>query len=202
MNDFNERAAELIAAGKTMYGMGMVPATSGNFSAKLNDGTIAITISGRHKGQLTPADLMRIDAAGKPIDPQRPSAETGLHTQIYARFPDSGAVLHPHPLNATLVSRLWDEYIELQDYELLKAFPGIRTHATSLIVPIFDNDQDIARLAARVDNYLDGNSPVFGYIIRCHGLYTWGRTVADAMRHIEAFDYLFACELHLRGRTP
>ena len=200
MTDFNERAAELCAAGKSMYAMGMVPATSGNFSARLNDGSIAITISGRHKGQLTPADIMRIDMQGKPIDPQRPSAETALHTQIYARYPVIGAVLHPHPMNATLVSRRWQEFIELRDYELLKAFAGITTHATNVGVPIFDNDQDIPRLAAQVDGYLQDNSPVFGYIIRSHGLYTWGNTVADAMRHIEAFDYLFGCELQLKGK--
>lgn len=200
MNDFNERAAELCAAGKTMYALGMVPATSGNFSARLNDGSIAITISGRHKGQLTPGDIMRIDMQGQPLEPQRPSAETALHTQIYARYQNIGAVLHPHPMNATLVSRRWGEFIELRDYELLKAFPGITTHATTVTLPIFDNDQNILRLAAQVEAYLQQNSGVFGYIIRSHGLYTWGDTVADAMRHIEAFDYLFGCELQLKGR--
>ena len=200
MSDFQERAAELCAAGRTMYAMGMVPATSGNFSARLNDGTIAITISGRHKGQLTPADIMRIDMQGKPIDPHRPSAETALHTQIYARYPQINAVLHPHPMNATLVSRRWADFIELSDYELLKAFPGVTTHATRIVVPIFDNDQDIPRLATQVDGYLDNNTNVYGYLIRSHGLYTWGNSVADALRHIEAFDYLFGCELQLKGK--
>lgn len=200
MSNFQERASELCAAGKTMYAMGMVPATSGNFSARLDDGSIAITISGRHKGQLTPADIMRINQQGQPIDPHRPSAETALHTQIYARYPQINAVLHPHPMNATLVSRRWQDYIEIRDYELLKAFPGITTHATSIVVPIFDNDQDIPRLAKNVDAYLDSNTNVYGYLIRSHGLYTWGNSVSDALRHIEAFDYLLGCELQLKGK--
>ena len=53
VNEFEQRAAELIEAGRTLYQMGMVPATSGNFSARLADGRIAITVSGRHKGRLT-----------------------------------------------------------------------------------------------------------------------------------------------------
>ncbi|MBI3560950.1 MAG: methylthioribulose 1-phosphate dehydratase [Gammaproteobacteria bacterium] len=198
MNDFKDRADELIVAGKTLYAQGMVPATSGNFSARLNDGTLAITVSGRHKGQLSGDDIMRIDVQGKPIDPQRPSAETGLHTQIYARYPDVGCVLHPHPRSATVVSRRWGDFIRLSDYELLKVFPGIISHATSMYVPIFDNDQDIGRLAKQVGAYMGENSPLFGYIIRSHGLYTWGKTVADALRYVEAFDYLFSCELQLK----
>ena len=43
---------------------------------------------------------------------------------------------------------------------------------------------------------LDDRAP--GYLIRGHGLYTWGRDVAEALRHLEAFDFLFTCELEHR----
>ncbi len=198
MNDFQQRAGELITAGKTMYNMGLVPATSGNFSARLADGTIAITVSGRHKGQLMLDDIMRVDINGKAVDQRRPSAETGLHTQIYQRFADVGAVLHPHAMSAVLLSRLQTDFVRLENYELLKAFPGVTTHATSMEVPIFDNSQDIPRLAAQVNTYMDANDNNFGYIIRGHGFYTWGATVTDALRQVEALDYLFNCELRLK----
>src|SRR5690606_7107097 len=130
-------AQELIEAGRVLYERGMVPATSGNLSARLSDGSIAITVSGRHKGRLKPEDIMRVDAEGKSLDDRKPSAETLLHTQVYRRIPDAGAVLHPHSVNATLLSRRHAcAPVVLQNYELLKALPGIATHANKIQVPV------------------------------------------------------------------
>ncbi len=202
MSEFERRARELIEAGRELYRLGMVPATSGNFSARLADGSFAITVSGRHKGRLTEDGILRVDAEGRSLDDRRPSAETLLHLNLYRRYPDAHFVLHPHSVNATLLSRLHPEELVLQDYELLKAFPGIDTHACRVRVPIFDNDQDIARLAARVEERLADHEPVHGYLIRGHGFYTWGASIEDAMRHVEAFDFLFDCELRMRGTRP
>jgi methylthioribulose-1-phosphate dehydratase len=200
--EFEQRADELIAAGRWLYRRGMVPATSGNFSARLGDGCLAITVSGRHKGRLTRADILLTDANGQSLDDRRPSAETLLHVQLYRRFPGTGAVLHPHSVNATLLSRLCREHLVLQDYELLKAFPGVDTHACKVTVPLFDNDQDIGRLAGRVEDYMDHHGLVFGYLIRSHGFYTWGATVDEALHHVEALEFLFDCEIRLRGAIP
>jgi methylthioribulose-1-phosphate dehydratase len=202
MTEFEKRATELVEVGYTLYQLGMVPATSGNLSARLSDGKIAITVSGKHKGKLTPSDIMLVDGDGHSMDDRRPSAETLLHVQIYKRFPKAGAVLHPHSVNATLLSRLHSDLLHLQDYELLKAFPNIDTHDCKVTVPIFANDQDIARLAAKVDAFMDVHPGLHGYLIAGHGFYTWGDSVNDAMRHVEAFEFLFECEMKLRGRTP
>jgi len=202
VSEFEQRAAELIEAGRTLYRLGMVPATSGNLSARLTDGCLAITVSGRHKGRLTADDIMLIDAAGHSLDGRRPSAETGLHLQIYRRFPDAGAVLHPHSVNATLLSRGRRAPLVLTDYELLKAFPGVDTHEFALTVPVFDNCQDIPALAAEVDDWMMRHQgPVHGYLIGGHGFYTWGATVDDALRHVEAFEFLFDCELRTGGMS-
>ncbi|MEJ2397513.1 MAG: methylthioribulose 1-phosphate dehydratase [Gammaproteobacteria bacterium] len=199
MNDFNQRAHEIIEAGRSLYQMGLVPATSGNFSTRLADGNIAITVSGRHKGKLTEVDIMLVDREGKPLDARQPSAETGLHTQIYHHFAEAGAILHPHSMNAVLLSQRYPDFVSLSQYELLKAFADITTHATEVIVPVFDNDQDIPRLAAKVQDYLDHNDHVYGYIIANHGFYTWGRTMSETLRYVEAFEYLFACTLQSGG---
>lgn len=197
-DEFSARARELVDAGRFLYHRGMAPATSGNFSARLSDGTIAVTVSGRHKGHLTEDDIMRVDAAGQSLDGRRPSAETLLHVQVYRRFPEARAVLHPHSVNATLLSRLARDHLALADYELLKAFPGVDTHDCSVLVPVFANDQDIARLAAAVDAWMDRHGPTHGYLIAGHGFYTWGSSVADALRHVEAFEFLFECEMRMR----
>jgi methylthioribulose-1-phosphate dehydratase len=198
-DEFFLRADELVAAGKFIDGRGWVPATSGNFSARLLDGRIAITVSGRHKGHLVREDIMLVDAEGLSLDGKKPSAETLLHTSLYRRFPRVGSVLHPHSPSATLISRLCGNQLVLEDYELLKALEGIETHATRIVVPIFSNDQNIPRLAAEVGNYLDRHGDIHGYIIAGHGFYTWGSTVKDALRHVEAFEFLFDLEVRLHG---
>ena len=201
-DDFIQRATELVEAGQVLYQRGLVPATSGNFSAKLDDGTLAVTVSGRHKGKLTVNDIMRVTASGESLDGRRPSAETLLHVQIYNRT-DARSVLHPHSVNATLLSKHTPGHLLLQDYELLKAFPGVDTHQCSITVPIFNNDQNIARLADQVETYMSVESaPVHGYLIKGHGFYTWGDTIESSMRHVEAFEFLFECEMRMRGMNP
>ncbi len=197
--DFIVAAEALCAAGRFIDSKGWVPATSGNFSVRLPDGTIAITTSGKHKGCLEVDDIMLIDAHANSLDGKKPSAETVLHTSLYKKFLTIKAILHPHPINALLISRLFTEMLVLEDYELLKAFHGITTHQSRIVVPIFANDQNIPRLANQVDHYLDIIKGCYGYIIAGHGVYTWGDSIPEALRHLEALDYLFDCELRLHG---
>ena len=201
-DEFYSKADELIAAGRFIDSKGWVPATSGNFSARLSDGNIAITVSGRHKGHLQPDDIMLIDDQGNSLDGQKPSAETLLHTSLYRRYPSIGAVLHPHSINATLIGRLFKDKILLEGYELLKALSGIETHETRVTLPIFANDQNISRLAAIVDDYLDRQGDIHAYVIAGHGFYTWGSSVKAALRHLEALEFLFDCEIRLHGVKP
>lgn len=196
---FNLHADALIDAGRQLHDKGWVPATSGNFSSRIDAQSMAITVSGWHKGELTRDGIMRADLSGQSLDAgKRPSAETLLHCQLYQRFPELGAVLHTHSMNATLVSRLHRDELLLEDYELLKAFDGVSSHQHRITVPIFANDQDIPRLAERVEKYMDSHPPIHGYLIAGHGLYTWGKDVRDTLRHLEAFEFLFACELQIR----
>jgi methylthioribulose-1-phosphate dehydratase len=198
--EFIAAATALCEAGRFIDSKGWVPATSGNFSARLPDGNIAITTSGKHKGRLEVSDIMLIDANANPLDDKKPSAETLLHTSLYRLYPQCQAVLHPHPLNAVLMAKLHPKSVTLADYELLKAFPGINTHETKIILPVFANDQNIPHLARIVEHYLETHSnPCHAYLIAGHGMYTWGASVAEALRLLEALDYLFECELTLQG---
>jgi methylthioribulose-1-phosphate dehydratase len=53
-------------------------------------------------------------------------------------------------------------------------------------------------LVEKVDAWIKSDRPLYGYLIEGHGLYTWGRDMAEAERHVEAFEFLLACELDLR----
>ena len=185
--------AELARAGWT-------PATSSNFSHRLDQRHAAITVSGKDKGRLVEDDIMVVDFNGQAVGrPLRPSAETLLHTQLYARFPDVGCVLHTHSPVQTIASRLWASqgHIRLEGYELLKALHGNTTHELAIDLPVFANTQDMNVLAAQVEAALDAG-PLWGYLIDGHGLYAWGRDMAEARRHLEAFEFLLHCELELR----
>lgn len=194
-------ADEIIAAGRFLYGRGWSPATSSNYSARLSASEALLTVSGKHKGQLGRDDVLVTDLQGNSLEAgKKPSAETLLHTQLYQWRTDIGAVLHTHSVNATVLSRATAaNELVFEDYELQKAFTGTTTHESQVRVPIFDNDQDIARLAAKVQPWLEQHPDCVGYLIRGHGLYTWGAQMSDALRQVEAFEFLFECELKMRA---
>lgn len=193
-------AAEIASNVRELAAAGWTPATSSNFSRRLDAQHAAITVSGRDKGRLTEDDIMVVDLQGHPVGTdRRPSAETLLHTELYRRFPEVGCVLHTHSPVQTIASRLFAGagHIRLEGYELLKAFSGNSTHEAAIDVPVFANTQDMRVLAAQVDVLLDAG-PMWGYLIDGHGLYAWGRDMAEARRHLEAFEFLLHCELELR----
>ena len=179
---------------------GWVPATAGNISVKLDDGTIAVTRSGAHKGFLDAGCVMQVDARGDPLTDARPSAETLLHSQIYRLDPAAGAVLHGHSVAATVLSMHRPGPILLARYEVLKVFAGQSTHDVALELPVFDNDQDIARLATLAEPTLAAGAPL-GYLIRGHGVYVWGSDMDVALARLEGLEFLLACELE-RRRLP
>jgi methylthioribulose-1-phosphate dehydratase len=190
----------IIDAGRFLYGRGWSPATSSNYSTRLTSAEVLLTVSGKHKGQLTTDDLLAVDMDGRSLEQgKKPSAETLLHTQLYRWRPEIGVVLHTHSVNATVLSRVClSNSLVFADYELQKAFSGVATHESQVLVPIFENDQDIERLASRIQPWLDEHPDCVGYLIRGHGLYTWGERMNDALRQIEAFEFLFECELKVR----
>lgn len=194
---------QIIQAGQFLYARGWSPATSSNYSARLSTNQVLLTVSGKHKGQLDKEDILATDLQAHSLEPnKKPSAEALLHTQLYNWQANIQAVLHTHSVNATVLSRIEQSAaIEFTDYELQKAFAGISSHEQPLLVPIFANDQDMPRLAQKVQTWLDNHPDCQGYLIRGHGLYTWGASMADALRQIEAFEFLLECELKMRACT-
>ena len=179
----------------------MTPATSSNFSRRLDERHAAITVSGRDKGRLTEGDIMVVDLDGRAVgSDHRPSPQSLLPPQLYRRFPLVGCVLHSHSRAQTIASRLFAGagHVRLEGYELLKAFEGNTTHEAAIDLPVLPNSQDMTVLAAQVDALLD-QGRLWGYLIDGHGLYAWGRDMAEARRHLEAFEFLLDCELQLRA---
>ncbi len=201
MVPFATAAPALAEAGRRLDARGWAPATSGNYSMRLDDGSFAVTISGKHKGRLTPADIMRVHAAGNSIDGNRPSAETALHMALYELFPAANAVLHGHSPHAVGLSRAYPEAQEwvFAGHEMLKALPGFTTHAAEELLPIVDNSQVMAEIDAAIRSKLLAQRPAFAYLIRSHGLYAWGKDLDEAERVLEAVEWLISAELAERA---
>ncbi len=189
-----DAAQAMIMAGQLFHQRGWVPATGGNFSARVAPEVLLITASGGHKGELTPAHFLRTDLQGSPQDAGRKTSyETGLHVQIYSRVPDAGCVLHTHSRANTVLSRRF-ERLSLTSFELMKVLPGQPDPSETIVLPVFENDQDIARLAAKVDAQMR-QTPFPAYLIAGHGLYAWGRNVAQARYAVEALEFMLDCLL-------
>lgn len=182
-----------------LYERGWAFGTSGNFSIVLDRGPLRllVTASGKDKRSLAESDFVVVDADGAPIPGQsaKPSAETLLHTTLAGAIDGVGSVLHVHTVWNTLLSERFFEcgHLAIRGYEMLKGLAGITTHACEVRVPIFDNTQDIPALAAQVQARLTEDSGYMrhAFLIRSHGLYTWGRDLAEARRHVEILEFLF-----------
>jgi methylthioribulose-1-phosphate dehydratase len=192
-------AAGVIALAHHAGAKNWIPATSGNFSVRIDDTDCAITASGSDKTKLTPDGVIRARFTGGAHP--RQSAEAPLHYLMYRLSPAIGAVTHVHAQPAVLASLALAQNgrLRIEGLELLKAFSGIKTHEIHLDVPVFDNEQDMDALAARVETRLKAEGLGWGFLLAGHGIYAWGKDVPEALRHLDAFDYLFTVMLKLKG---
>ncbi|HMP79689.1 MAG TPA: methylthioribulose 1-phosphate dehydratase [Pirellulaceae bacterium] len=187
--------------GRLFHARGWSVGTSSNYSviARRDPLELIVTASGKDKGRLARHDFVRIDGRGEPTSDGQPrsSAETMLHVVLAQRPEPVGCILHTHSVWSTILSQRYfsEAGLALEGYEMLKGLEGIATHEHRLWVPIFDNTQDIPRLADQVKRLQESHPEqlTHGFLIRRHGLYTWGRDVFSARRHVEIFEFLFEC---------
>jgi methylthioribulose-1-phosphate dehydratase len=118
---------------------------------------------------------------------------------LYSRYPETGAVLHTHSVNSTVLSRVERSgALVLEGYEMQKSLSGQTSHLGQVVIPIFDNSQDIPALAQKIIASSEHTPLQYGFLLRGHGLTCWGRDVAEARRHLEGLEFLFQCELQRR----
>jgi methylthioribulose-1-phosphate dehydratase len=198
--EFEKLVPHVIEIGRDFHRRGWVLGTSGNFSAVLNREPlrIAITASGVDKGALTTEEILQIDENGNRISGLgKPSAETALHLVI-VRLQQANAVLHTHSVWSNLVS---DDFAEagglsIEEHEMLKGLEGISSHAHAEWLPIIDNSQDYTELSRTLEATLTQHPKAHGFLLRRHGLYTWGEDLRAAKRHVEILEFL----LEVTGR--
>lgn len=205
VDTFDAIAEQLAEVGRICYARGWAFGTSGNFSAVVQRDplTLAITTSGVDKGLLEPGQIVAIDGGGRVLRGSgKPSAEATLHLAI-ARARRAGAVLHTHSVWSTILSDTGaDGSLAIDGYEMLKGLDGVHTHEHQERLPIIDNTQDWAAAVPQVEATLRDHPAAHGFLIRRHGLYTWGHNLAEAKRHVEVLEFLFEAMGRKRGMAP
>jgi methylthioribulose-1-phosphate dehydratase len=201
---FAELAVQLAEIARQCYARGWAMGTSGNFSAVVQRDPLrlAITASGVDKGTLSADEVVEIDQHGQVVAGLgRPSAEASLHLAI-ARARGAGAVLHTHSIWSTILSDAATEGgLTIEGYEMLKGLEGVGTHEHREWLPLLDNTQDWAAAVPRVEAILAEHPDAHGFLIRRHGLYTWGRDLGEAKRQMEILEFLFEVMGRKRGMT-
>jgi methylthioribulose-1-phosphate dehydratase len=196
--DFPTLAAELVETGRMFYARGWAFGTSGNYSAvaQAEPLRLAITSSGQDKGRLAPEAIVQVDGEGTVVAGNgRPSDETRIHLTL-VRERGAGAVLHTHSVWNTLLSRaaVLEGGLSLEGYEMLKGLADVRTHVHREWVPVVANAQDYDLLSREVREALRRHPQAHGLLLSGHGLYTWGKDLAEARRHVEILEFLFEVE--------
>ncbi len=194
LSTYRRLARQLARVGQDFRNRGWALGTSGNFSAVVTAEPLrlAITQTGVDKGTLTSSQVIMIDGEGRTLKgASRPSEETPLHLTI-VRVKRVGAVLHTHSVWGTLVSEAFGDKggVGIEGYEMLKGLEGVRTHQQREWLPIIENSQDVGALTRSLEQSLNQQPECHGVLLHRHGLYTWGKDLTQAKRHVEILEFL------------
>ena len=208
-DEFAEVGSRLVAVARGVHARGWLLGTSGNLSAVVQREPLrlAMSPSGVDKGEVEAEQLLSIDENARVVSGHsgKPSDESLLHLRI-VKERGAGAVLHTHSIWNNIVSDLYagEGGVTFEGYEMLKGLQGVRTHEHSEWLPIIENSQDMPALAESIAQTLEKHEAAHGFLLRRHGLYSWGETLAQAKRHIEIFEFLLETTgraLQLRQRV-
>jgi len=192
---FPEIAANLSSIARAFHSRGWLLGTSGNLSAVVDRQPLllAISPSGVDKGELRPEQVLLIDERVQIVSDHvaKPSDESALHIRI-TKERGAGAVIHTHSIWNTIMSDLHaeDGGVAIEGYEMLKGLRGVSTHVHREWLPIIENSQDMLELADRIGETLRKHKAAHGFLLRRHGLYSWGSDLPQAKRHVEILEFL------------
>jgi methylthioribulose-1-phosphate dehydratase len=205
--NFAQAAEGLVEIGHDFHRRGWALGTSGNFSVVIarDPLVIAITESSVDKGRMTASQILRIGDDARALDPNagKPSAETLLHLAV-AHSVSAGAVLHTHSVWSTALSDYHSGACGffIEGYEMLKGLSGVQTHEHREWIPILENSQDLALLSKQATALMAEQPAAHGFLIRRHGLYTWGKDLGEAVRHVEILEFLMEAVGRRRMMEP
>lgn len=110
---------------KSMFDRGLTGGSTGNISARTDDGGLLVSPTGTSFGRLDPGRLSRFDATGVLISGDQPTKEMPLHSAFYDTRSTAGAVVHLHACHSVAWSMMpdadWDNFLPpLTPYAIMK----------------------------------------------------------------------------------
>lgn len=97
---------EICLLAKSMFDRGLTGGSTGNISARTEDGGLLVSPTGTSFGRLDPARLSRFDAKGVLVGGDSPTKEMPLHSAFYETRSTAGAVVHLHSCHSVAWSMM------------------------------------------------------------------------------------------------
>ncbi|MFN3873990.1 MAG: class II aldolase/adducin family protein [Ignavibacterium sp.] len=170
---------ELVKVCHLVYQNKFVAAYDGNISVRTENNTVLITRSGICKGDVTSDDIIETDINGNIISGKgKISTENKLHFFIYQNRTDAKAVVHCHPVYATALGLVEENYLANYFPEVLLTLGKIPVckYATPSTSEVTDSIKE---------NLTDSNA----FILQNHGAVTIGNSVMDAYYKMEKLEH-------------
>ncbi|WP_419730456.1 aldolase [Lichenicola sp.] len=194
MNE-NKLREQICLFSRSLFERGLTHGTTGNVSARLEDGGLLTTPTDSSLGFLDPARLTRLDAEGRVLSGDRPTKEIPLHQAMYETRAGAGAIVHLHSTHSVAVSMLPGINPEAV-LPPLTAYSVMRVGATALVPYYRPGDPAVAGairgLAGRYAAVLLAN----------HGPVVTGKTIEAAVAATEELEETARLHLMLRGLNP
>ncbi|RVT44365.1 methylthioribulose-1-phosphate dehydratase [Rheinheimera sediminis] len=190
-HQLNPYAIQLCTLGRWIAQRQWSPIGSGLFSIRTSEHSALFTDTSKDKNELSPADLVCFDLA----NPHQPDTVTAVHQFLYQLNPENKVILQTQELQATVFSRLIkaDQHLFV-GYEMqhqVAIDPAQRSCCPLVILEPQATELILQDLKQRFHR----EALPYAFLIRGHGLYVWGYSVDSAKRHLEAWQFLIACEL-------
>ena len=185
----------VVRIARSMFERGLTHGSTGNISVRVDDGWL-MTPTGSSFGDLDPARLSKLDAAGRHVGGDAPTKEAFLHRAMYGEQPRFAAVVHLHSVHSVAVSVL--DHVDASDVlPPLTAYYVMRIGRLPLLPYFAPGD---ARLAEAVRSHAGRHHAL---LLANHGPVVAGTSLAaaaDAIEELEATARLYLLLRHERLR--
>lgn len=179
---YTKEKNEISGLMQRLYNKGLTTCSGGNISLRISEKTMLITPSRIDKGNLSPEEICTLDMDGNiTISGLKISMESKFHTAIYKKRPEINAIVHAHPVYATVFS-LTDKKFDTSLTGETRALLGTPSFAAYKLM-------GTEELAAEVSEACVHSNVI---IMKHHGIITLGKTL------FEAYDRMELCEVNAK----
>ena len=195
MSDEAKLREQICLLAKSIFDRGLTGGSTGNISARTDDGGLLVSPTGTSFGRLDPARLSRFDAGGKLVDGDAPTKEMPLHTAFYEMRSKAGAVVHLHSCHSVALSMLPD--VDPDNFLPPLTPYGIMKLGRVKLLPFFLPGD--AAMGEAVRGLAGKRSAV---MLANHGPVVAGKDVEAACNAVEELEDTARLALMTRGMNP